>query len=275
MLRSSRLSITALVIAVLLVSAVPAFANASLVDTIQNRGKLIVGIQTSAPPASMVNERGEIVGFEADLAKMIAGKMGVAVEFRQLTDATRIPIIQQGSVDIVIATMTHSRERDKVVDFSVTYFVTGQRVMVPVDSNIESIADLAGKRIGTARGSTSEQNILRVQPDAKILTYDDSATSFVALQRGAVDAISTDESMLLSLRADAKDPSAWKVVGSYFSTEPFGIAMRENDSKLRDTINFALMEAWETGEFEEIYNVWYGPGTKYELPLSFEIELWP
>ena len=274
MSRNSRLVTMVFVLALLLV-AVPALANASLVDTIQERGKLIVGIQTSAPPASMVNEKGEIVGFEADLAKMIADSMGVGLEFRQLTDATRIPMIQQGSVDIVIATMTHSRERDKVVDFSISYFWTGQRVLVPADSNISSIEDLAGKRIGTARGSTSEQNIMAAQPAAKILTYDDAATAFVSLQRGAVDAISTNESMLLSLRADSRNPADWKVVGPYFSAEPFGIAMRENDSRLRDAVNFALIEAWETGEFEEIYNRWYGPGTKYELPLNFEIEIWP
>ena len=273
MFRQRRMILIALVM--LMICALPGLASASLLDTIQQRGKLIVGIQTSAPPASMVNDRGEIVGFEVDLAKMIARKLGVAVEFKQLTDATRIPMIQQGAVDIVIATMTHTRERDKVVDFSITYFVTGQRILVPVDSTIETIEDLAGKRVGTARGSTSEQNILAAQPNAIILTYDDAATAFVALQRGAVDAISTDESMLLSLRADARNPQDWKVVGPYFSTEPFGIAMPQNESPLRDAVNFALMEAWESGEFQEIYNTRYGPGTKYELPLSFEIENWP
>ena len=262
MFRQRRMILIALVM--LMICALPGLASASLLDTIQQRGKLIVGIQTSAPPASMVNERGEIVGFEVD-CQMIARKLGVAVEFKQLTDATRIPMIQQGAVDIVIATMTHTRERDKVVDFSITYFVTGQRILVPVDSTIETIEDLAGKRVGTARGSTSEQNILAAQPNAIILTYDDAATAFVALQRGAVDAISTDESMLLSLRADARNPQDWKVVGPYFSTEPFGIAMPQNESPLRDAVNFALMEAWESGEFQGSTTP-VRPGTKYELP---------
>lgn len=252
-----------------------ASASASLLDTIKHRGKIIVGVQTSAPPASMVNEKGEIVGFEVDLAKAIAEKLGVKVEFKQLTDATRIPSILQGSTDIVIATMTHTRERDKVVDFSITYFVTGQRILVPKNSHIKGITDLAGKKVGVPRGSTSEQNVARKQPKARILAFDDIPTAFLALQQGAVDAISSDESVLLSTKANAKDPNAWKVVGEYFSSEPFGIAMRENDSKLRDFINNALIELWQSGEFKKIYDKWYGPGTKYELPLNFEMEVWP
>jgi len=249
--------------------------NASLLDSIREKGKIVVGIQTSAPPAAMVNESGQVVGFEVDLAKAIADKLGVKIEYKQLTDATRIPAIQQGSADIVIATMTHTRDRDKVVDFSITYFVTGQRILVPKDSPISSVADLAGKRVGTSRGSTSEQNIMRAQPKVKLLAFDDTTTAFVALQQGAVDAITTDESLLLSIKAGSKDPSAWKVVGPYFSTEPFGIAMRQNDSPLRHFVNVSLMELWDSGQFKSIYDKWYGPGTKYELPLNFKMETWP
>ncbi|NLH88664.1 MAG: transporter substrate-binding domain-containing protein, partial [Firmicutes bacterium] len=95
--------------------SLPALANDSLLDTIQRKGKMIVGIQTSAPPASMVNAKGQVEGFEVDVAKAIGRRLGVSVEFKQLTDATRIPSVQQGATDIVIATMTHTRERDKVV----------------------------------------------------------------------------------------------------------------------------------------------------------------
>lgn len=273
--RGSLVRVMVLATVFALALSLPALANDSLLDTIQRKGKMIVGIQTSAPPASMVNAKGQVEGFEVDVAKAIGRRLGVSVEFKQLTDATRIPSVQQGATDIVIATMTHTRERDKVVDFSITYFVTGQRILVPSGSPIKTIDDLAGKKVGTARGSTSEQNIREAQPKARILSYDDSATAFVALQRGAVDAISTDESVLLSLKANAKNPSAWQVVGPYFSYEPFGIAMRQDDSKLRDAINSALMEMWESGEFEHIYNRWYGPETKYELPLNFRMELWP
>ena len=254
--------------------AATAFAADEL-DAIKKRGKLIVGLQPAAPPASMINAKGELEGFEVDLAKALADALGVGLEMKQTSDAIRIPSLLQGAVDLEIATMTHTRERDKQIDFSITYFVTGQRVMVRKGSPIKSVKDLSGKKVGTAKGSTSEQNLMKANPKARLVTFDDVSTAFLALQNKTVDAITTDESLLLSLKAGAANPGDYEVVGEYFSKEPFGIGMRQGAADLRDFVNSTLMKLWETGKFKEIYNTWYGPKSKYALPLNFEMEIWP
>ncbi len=275
MMKRVPFSLIALVVALVGMGIVMTAFAADELDAIKKRGKLIVGVQPAAPPASMINAQGELEGFEVDLAKALAAELGVGLELKQTSDAIRIPSLLQGSVDLEVATLTHTRERDKQIDFSITYFMTGQRIMVRKGSPIKSVRDLTGKKVGTAKGSTSEQNLMRANPKARLVTFDDVSTAFLALKNKTVDAITTDESLLLSLKAGAEKPNDYEVVGEYFSKEPFGIGMRQGASDLRDFVNFTLMKLWETGKFKEIYNKWYGPNTKYALPLSFEMEVWP
>lgn len=272
-----RLSVFLVVLLAVLVSLgmVATVFAADELDVIKKRGRLIVGVQPAAPPASMINVKGELEGFEVDLAKTLANELGVELEMKQTSDAIRIPSLLQGSVDLEIATLTHTRERDKQIDFSITYFITGQRIMVRKGSPIKSVKDLSGKKVGTAKGSTSEQNLLKANPKARMVTFDDTSTAFLALKNKTVDAITTDESLLLSLKAGAEKPGDYEVVGEYFSKEPFGIGIRQGASELRDFVNRTLMKLWETGKFKQLYDKWYGPNTKYALPLNYEMEIWP
>src|SRR5262249_53735090 len=101
-----------------------------------------------------------------------------------------IPLLQQGRIDLIAATLTHYRERDKVIDFSIGYFWTGQKLMVKKDSNIKSLADLAGKRAGTTVGALSLQNLIRAQPKATGQTFEGYPEAFLARQRGLIEALS-------------------------------------------------------------------------------------
>ncbi|GAB6037098.1 ABC transporter substrate-binding protein [Fundidesulfovibrio butyratiphilus] len=251
-------------------------AQAGKLEDIQKRGTLVAGVKDSQPPFGYVDENSkQIVGFEIDLMAALAKKLGVKLETKPVTSSTRIPMLTQGDIDIVAATMTHSRQRDKQIDYSITYFSTFQRLLVKKDSGIKSIADLAGKKIGSAKGSTSEKNAQRAQPKATVISFETYPEAFLALKQGKVQAVTTDEAILLGLKNKDDNPGDYAVVGEPISAEPYGLGIVENDSKFRDAVNFALMEMWESGEYQKLYDKWFGKDTKFFIPLTWTMELWP
>lgn len=265
-------ALTAILVLALLVS--PAFAGK--LDDIKKKGVLVAGVKDSQPPFGYVDESSkQIVGFEIDLMKALADKLGVKLEIKPVTSSTRIPMLTQGDVDIVAATMTHSRERDKTIDYSITYFLSQQKLLVKKGSGITSIKDLAGKKIGSAKGSTSEQNAKKAQPQATVISFETYPEAFLALKQGKVDAVTTDDAILLGLRAADDHPDNYELVGEPLSAEPYGLGMVENDSKFRDTVNFALMDMWNSGEYKKIYDKWFGKDTKFYIPLTWSMEVWP
>jgi polar amino acid transport system substrate-binding protein len=251
-------------------------ALAGKLDDIKKKGVLVAGVKDSQPPFGYVDEASkQIVGFEIDLMAALAAKLGVKLEIKPVTSSTRIPMLTQGDIDIICATMTHSRERDKTIDYSITYFMSQQMLLVKKDSGVKSIKDLAGKKIGSAKGSTSEQNARKAQPGATIVSFETYPEAFLALKQGKVDAVTTDDAILLGIRNKDDKPEDFMLTGEPISAEPYGLGMLENDSKYRDAVNFALMEMWTTGEYQKIYEKWFGKDTKFFIPLTWTMELWP
>src|SRR3954469_11214043 len=159
-------------------------ANADQLETIKKKGELVCGVLGTDEPNSFVDPKTRtIIGYEVDLCEAIAKKIGVKLTIKQLAVAARIPELQQGRVDILGAALTHTREREAVVDFSLTTFVTGQRVMVRKDSGITQLAQLAGKKVVTVRGGTQEPNMRRAVPTAEIVTFETAPQALVALQQ--------------------------------------------------------------------------------------------
>ena len=126
--------------------------------------------------------------------------------------------------------------------------------------------DLAGKRVGTAQGSTSEVNLKAAAPKANVISLQQYTDAFTALQQGRVDAVSTDSTILLGLKASAPDPTKYAIVGPYFSNEPYGMILKQNDSKWRNFVNESLTRMSDDGTYRKIFNKWFGPKTKYALP---------
>ncbi len=193
-------------------------------------------------------------------------KKPIKVVLKQVTSKNRIEFVQNGTVDIAAATATATYGRMDTVDFSNTYFLDGQRLLVPAGSPIKSTRDLAGKRVGTAQGSTSEVNLKAAAPKANVISLQQYTDAFTALQQGRVDAVSTDSTILLGLKASAPDPSKYAIVGPFFSSEPYGMILKQNDSKWRNFVNESLSRAGADGTYKKIFSKWFGSKTKYALP---------
>ncbi len=268
-----------LVMAAVALCASSAWAE-STYDKVMKEKVLRAGIMTNSIPGAFYNEKQEWVGFDVDIAEEIAKRLGVKLERVVVSDKTRISFVQQGRIDMSVANMTHKRERDKSIDFSITYFFDGQKLLVRKDSGITDWKDVVGKKIASTQGTTSEvnaRNMLKKLGDANaeknVISFPDYASAFQALQNGRVVGFSTDSTILLGYAAQA--PGQFVLVGDFISDEPYGIGLPENDSKWRDAINFALQDMWADGAYKKIYDKWYGPDTPYHFPLTAKIEMWP
>jgi polar amino acid transport system substrate-binding protein len=269
---------TALASGVLVAKAAQAQAPAaSTLEGVKKRGTMRVGVRQDVPGFGIVDEKGNTVGFDIDIAAELAKRLGVKMELAPVTAATRIPLLQQGRIDLIAATLTHYRERDRVIDFSIGYFWTGQKVMVKKSSNIASIADLAGKRVGTTVGALSLKNLAKAQPKSTGQTFEGYPEAFLAMERGLVDAVVADIIILAGLRAKSQKPDDYIIIGDSLGGGDYAIGVRENDSKWRDEINFTLQDMWRDGTWDQIYGKWIGPGTPLNLAKSeigFSMELW-
>lgn len=256
-----------------------AAAQKSVLQEVKDRGSVRIGVKKDVPGFGFVDEKGETAGFEIDLAKEIAKRLGVKLEQVTVTSATRIPMLQQGRVDLVAATMTHYRKRDEVIDFSIGYFYSPQTLLVKKSSGIKSLADMAGKRAGTTVGAGSAENFKKAQPKGTLQTFEGYPESFLALQQGLVDAVATDVIILANLRATAQKPDDYEIVGKagWFAGGDYALGVRENDSKWRDQINFILQDIWVDGTWDKIFEKWLGSKSKIGLTkeeVGFQMEIW-
>jgi ABC-type amino acid transport substrate-binding protein len=253
-------------LAALLATALGASAQTGTLAKIKERGKLLAGVKLDTPPFGSLDDKNEPAGFDIDLVRKIAARIGVPVELVKVTSATRIPLLVSGNVDLVAASMTHTRERDKAIDFSITYYTGGQSLMVPKASTVAGVKDLGGKQVAVQQGTTLEKNIAAAAPTAKIVAFRDYNAAWLALAQGRADAFTGS---LNILQGFLKDNPNFKIVGEMFSVEPFGVGVRQGDSDLRDEINFAIQDLWTSGEYAALYRKWFNA----EPPVP--IEVWP
>ena len=188
----------AAVSAVLLTLVLP--ATAERLDDVKARGKIIVGVSDTTPPFSFKRPgENEHVGYDIDLVRAVAKRLGVGVETVSLSSAERIPMLQQGKLDFVATSMTRTLERLREIDFSLIYFVTPHAVIVKKSSGITSVQQLAGRKAASASTSTASGNLKEVVPSVDIVNVRDYAVAFAALKDGSVDAFPTDESVLRAI----------------------------------------------------------------------------
>ena len=233
----------------------PPAAGGTLLRKIQDRGKMIVGVKYDVPMFGLLDRRtNKVEGFDADIAREIVGYiLGNldAVEFREVLPKNRISSLQDGMLDLVISTMTINAEREQQIDFSVVYYVAGQSLLVPRNSKIAGVQDLVNKRVGTARGSTSEQNIRAVAPQVDVQLFDSYSAAVAAMDAGQLDVVTTDDNILIGFQA--KEPNKWKLVGGTFTKEPYGVGIAKGHPELVEAVNHVIRDLKASGKWNEIY----------------------
>jgi polar amino acid transport system substrate-binding protein len=238
---------------------------------VKKKGVLTAGVKDSLPPFGYVDEKTRtIIGYDIDFINAIAKKLGVKVELKPVTSASRMPQLQEGNIDIIAATMTKNPERAKQIDFSHTYFFTGQKFITKKGS-VKSLKDLEGKKIGTAKGSTSEQNVKKALPTATVLSFDDYPQALLALQQGKVQAVTTDEAILAGILAKSPEKAKYEIPNVQISDEPYGLGMRKGDKNFVDFVNKTILEMEKNGEARKIFEKWFGPKTDFHLQRNFKI----
>ena len=265
-----------LALAVMLAGLVSAEAETTP-EKISRTGVLTIGTRTGSPPFAFINKQNEWVGFSIDLVEqaivpLVANKLGkpIKVEKKESTPQTRIPLLTSNAVDLIAGTMTDTRSRRESVDFSLTFFATGAQFLVKKGIRIKEIQDIAGKRVAAQQGSTNARIIRERVPKAVLREFPDQPTAFQALAQGQVDVYTNDGIQLAGLKAKAPNPAQWQIVGDFYSYEPYGMAMRKNESDFRHLVNVGLMEAIESGKYFELYDKWFGPKGEVPYPLTPE-----
>lgn len=236
------------------------------IAAIKARGKLIAGVKYDTPPFGFLDKSNQVVGFDIDLVTKIAESIGVPVNFVSVSSPTRIPMLVSGNVDLVAASMTHTKARDETIDFSITYYTGGQSLLVRKTSPIKGVRDLAGRKVAVQQGTTLEKNLAKAAPQAEIIGFKDYNSAWLALRQGRVDALTGSIDILQGFSKNEKD---FHIAGGRFSDEPFGMGVRQGDSALRDKINFVLQDLWASGKYQELYKKWFGADP--DIPL----EMWP
>ncbi|UHA73830.1 transporter substrate-binding domain-containing protein [Paenibacillus sp. 481] len=234
--------------------------DAPALEAAKERGKLIIGVKYDTNLFGLKDPAtGEVNGFDVDIAKAIAKKVfgdETKLELREVTSKTRIPLLQNGDIDAIIATMTITEEREQQVDFTDVYFNAGQSLLVKKGSPIGSIEDVKkGVKVLAVKGSTSAKNVREKAPEAEVLEFENYQEAFAALKAGKGEALTTDNSILYGMMK--QDPS-YEVAGGNFTDEPYGIALRNGDKDFAKLINDLLKEMKQSGEYDKIYEQWMG-----------------
>ena len=244
------------------VEEAPEFEAGTTMAELSEAGEITVGTKFDQPLFGQANLEGDPEGFDVEIAKLIAGKLGIdeeGIEFVETVSANREPFLEQGRVDMVVATYTINEERDQVIDFAGPYYVAGQDILVPAGNpeGIEGPDDLAGLDVCSVSGSTPASNMQENYPEANLVLFDAYTDCRDALQNGQVDAVTTDNVILSGYVSEA--PDEFELVGNPFTDEPYGIGVQQTDDKVFcEWINDTLNELYEEGAWAEAFEATVG-----------------
>ncbi|WP_306209487.1 glutamate ABC transporter substrate-binding protein [Actinoplanes sp. RD1] len=222
--------------------------------------KLVFGVKNDQPGLGLQTGTA-YTGFDIEIAKIIAKGLGVpesGIEYKTTVSANREPFIQQGQVDVVVATYTINDERKKVVNFGGPYYVAGQDLLVPTASTITGPEALAGKKVCSVSGSTPAKRIQTDYKDAQLQQFDSYSKCVQALADGKVDAVTTDDIILAGYAAQDQYAGKFKVVGKKFSDEPYGIGVKKDDTEGCNKINEILKTAATDGSYKAAWDATLG-----------------
>jgi len=248
--------------------ATPVLAASSTLDKMKSSGAVTMGVRESSIPMSYTTGDSRFDGYHVEICRMILNdiktKLGMStlrINYQPVTSQNRVPLVQNGTVDIECGTTTNNVNRAKDVSFANTLYVEEVRIAVKANSGITSISQLAGKKIATTTGTTSVQ-LLRKHEKANGVNFDevfgkDHADSFLLLESGRADAFVMDGSILAGNIANSKNPKDYKIVGEVLSTEPIAIMVRKDDPEFLVEVNAAIAKIVANGSMPKIWNKWF------------------
>ncbi|WGV25652.1 amino acid ABC transporter substrate-binding protein [Halotia branconii] len=252
----------------LLSSMRPILAH-TVLEKVAKTGVLTAGTSKDAFPFAYKNEKGQLTGYSVDMLKLIEKqleqelKRPIALKLVAVDPEDRIPNLLTNKVDIVCDASSFTWEREQDVDFSVSYGLTGTRLLVKHGLSLWGPETLVGKRIGALPKTTNEQSIRQAQPKAQIVLVNDRAAGYKALQEGKIDAFASDGVLLEGWLQTTSNADKFDIVGYPYSDEGIACMLPENNSTFRDTVNYALirfMQGFLTGKQPDvaIFDRWFG-----------------
>lgn len=263
------------------------FADSTL-DKVKSSGSITVAYRESSVPFSYLGGDGKPVGFGweicnkvVDEVKKKTGKKTLAIKTQAVTSQNRIPLLQNGTIDIECGSTTNNSERGKQVSFATNYFYTGTRFLTKANSGIKTLADLKGKKVVSTTGTTNYQVLRNINTEKnlgfELIGAKDHADALLMVESGRADAFGMDDILLYGLRASSKDPKQLVVVGDSIQVEPYAIMLRKDDPEFKSLVDGVLANLIKTGEFDKLYKKWFETnippkGTNLNAPMSQELK---
>ena len=273
-----------LIAALSVLLAAGAVQAADTLSKIKENASASMGVRESSGALSYTLGDGKYAGFHYDVCSRVLAdvqkKLGLAkmeIKYQPVTSQNRIPLVQNGTVDIECGSTTNNATRQKDVSFAVTTYVEEVRIAVKANSGITSIGQLAGKKVATTTGTTSVQ-LIRKHERAANVNFDeifgkDHADSFLLLESGRADAFVMDGQILAGNIAKAKNPADFKIVGEVLSVEPIAIMIRKDDPAFKKFVDDSIIAMMKSGEIAKMYDKWFvqpipPSNTRVGLPAS-------
>ncbi len=253
-------------------------------EKVEAAGAVTLGHRESSIPFSYYDDRQQVVGYSQELMLRVVEAVkaelrlpALAVKLVPVTSQNRIPLVQNGTVDIECGSTTHNAERARQVAFSTTIFVVETRLMTRANSGIKDFGDLRGKNVVTTAGTTSERLLRKLDAERKlgmnVISAKDHGEAFLTLETGRAVAFMMDDALLYGEMAKAKRPSDWVVTGTPQSREAYGCMMRKGDARFKKLVDATLTRVMTSGQAEVIYRKWFQSpipprGLNLNFPLS-------
>jgi glutamate/aspartate transport system substrate-binding protein len=255
---------------------------------IRDAGSISVGHRESSIPFSYYDDKNAVVGYSQDLVMLVVDAIkkklnlpNLQIKLTPVTSQNRIPLVQNGTIDIESGSTTNNLERQQQVAFSDTMFIIGTRLLVKKDSGIQDFPDLKGKNVVVTAGTTSERLIREMNEKQglkmNIISAKDHGESFLTLQSGRAVAFMLDDALLAGERAKAKKPADWVIVGTPQSKEAYGMMIQKGDAQFKALVDDTIAKAETSGEAEKLVQKWFQSpippkGLNLDLPLSDDMK---
>jgi glutamate/aspartate transport system substrate-binding protein len=258
-------------------------AQADTLKKIKDSGKVVMGVRDSSSPLSYALGSGRYAGYHVELCERVLADIGKqlgtkpAIEYTAVTSQNRIPLVQNGTVDIECGSTTNNRSRQEQVAFAVTTYITEVRMAVHAKSGIESIAQLNNRTVVTTTGTTSVQHLRRHQRAENVKFNEifgkDHADSFLILESGRAHAFVMDDNLLAGNIANARNPADFRIVGEVLSVEPIAIMLRKDDPAFKKAVDDAIRAQMKSGDLAKLYAKWFTQpippkGVNVNLPMG-------